>query len=89
MPGDFFDRSGISILTETGELRAEVLEILRIARKYDAAVATGHISPEEGILLCQEGIRQGNRMVLTHPEFSADACRCKNAETAGSSGRLY
>ena len=44
MPGDFFDRSGISILTETGELRAEVLEILRIARKYDAAVATGHIS---------------------------------------------
>ena len=69
MPGDFFDRSGISILTETGELRAEVLEILRIARKYDAAVATGHISPEESILLCQEGIRQGNRMVLTHPEF--------------------
>ena len=69
MPGDFFDRSGISILTETGELRAEVLEILRIARKYDTAVATGHISPEESILLCQEGIRQGNRMVLTHPEF--------------------
>ena len=52
MPGDFFDRSGISILTETGELRAEVLEILRIARKYDAAVATGHIRREESKLVC-------------------------------------
>ena len=35
MPGDFFDRSGISILTETGELRAEVLKILRIVYKIN------------------------------------------------------
>ena len=63
------------------------MEILRIARKYDAAVATGHISPEESILLCQEGIRQGNRMVLTHPEFPRTRVDVKNAETAGSSGR--
>ena len=70
MPGDFFDRSGITILDEKGILKKEVSEILGIARKYDAAVATGHISPKESVILCEEGVRRGNRMVLTHPEFS-------------------
>lgn len=70
MPGDFFDRSGITVVNEKGELKEEVRTILDIAKKYDAAVATGHISPEESLVLCREGVRNGNRMILTHPEFS-------------------
>lgn len=70
MPGDFFDRAGITIMDETGSLKEEVTAILDIAGKYDVAVATGHLSPEESILLCREGVKRGNRMVLTHPEFS-------------------
>ncbi len=69
MLGDFFKRKGISILEETGELRLEVIEILEIARQYNATIATGHISPKESIVLCREGRRRGVRMVLTHPEF--------------------
>lgn len=69
MPGDFFDRPGIRILDENGGLKPEVIHILQIARKYDAAVATGHLSPEESILLCRKGRELGTRMILTHPEF--------------------
>lgn len=69
MPGDFFDRPGISIVDEAGRLKPEVEQILLIAKKYDAAVATGHISPEESVLLCRRGRELGTRMILTHPEF--------------------
>lgn len=69
MPGDFFSRPGITVLDEKGALKPEVLEILDIAREGGAAVATGHISPEESLVLCEEGIRRGNKMILTHPEF--------------------
>ncbi len=70
MPGDFFDRKGITVLDEAGHVRSEVKEILEIAKKHNAAVATGHISPEESIAVCREGIARNCRMVLTHPEFS-------------------
>lgn len=70
MPGDFFQRPGIRILTEEGKLKSEVYDILSILSEHKGTLATGHISPEESILLCKEGIRKGVRMVLTHPEFS-------------------
>lgn len=69
MPGDFFSRKGITILDDAGRLFPVVQEILNIIKKYDAALATGHLSPNESVLLCREGARQGVRMVLTHPEF--------------------
>ena len=69
MPGDFFDRPGISILDASGRLKSEVEEILAIVHEFDAALATGHLSPEESLLLCREGIKKGVRMILTHPEF--------------------
>ena len=39
-------------------------------KEYKAALATGHLSPEESVLLCREGRDRGVRMILTHPEFS-------------------
>lgn len=69
MPGDFFDRPGITLHNEAGELKPEVIQILKIAKKYNAAVATGHISLEESLSLCRAGRQMGTRMVLTHPEF--------------------
>lgn len=69
IPGDFFSREGITALDDEGSLKPVVLEIMDIVKKYDAALATGHLSLEESVLLCREGIRKGVRMVLTHPEF--------------------
>lgn len=69
MPGDFFCRPGIGILAKDGRLKPEVNEIMAVVKQYDAVLATGHLSPEESILLCKIGARAGVRMILTHPEF--------------------
>lgn len=69
MDGDFFDRPGITIFTPEGRLKECVYDIMDAVKKYDAALATGHLSPQESIALCQEGRRRGVQMILTHPEF--------------------
>lgn len=69
MPGDFFQRPGIAVLQD-GKLKPEVYDIMDIIKKYDAVLATGHISPEESVFLCRVGRARGVRMILTHPEFS-------------------
>lgn len=70
MLGDFFNRPGIQILDETGNLKVEVFEIMEAVKSYRAVLATGHLSPKESVFLCTKGIRFGVRMALTHPEFS-------------------
>ena len=69
MEGDFFQREGISVRKEDGGLKDAVYEIMDAVKRYDAVLATGHISPEESVLLCREGRARGVRMILTHPEF--------------------
>jgi len=69
MPGDFFKRPGISVLEKKGKLKQEVYEIFKIMKKYNGYLATGHLSVEESILLCEEGRKLGVNMILTHPEW--------------------
>ncbi len=70
MPGDFFKRPGISILDDNNELKSEVHDIFDCIKKHDAWLATGHLSPHESVILCNEGIKNKVNMILTHPEFS-------------------
>jgi len=86
MPGDFFQRNGITILDAQGTLKPEVLEIMDTIKRWDAALATGHLSPEESILLCREGIRRGVRMVLTHPEFDRTTVDAQTQRELAQSG---
>lgn len=69
MPGDFFDRPGISIIDESDKLKPEVYDIMDVVKKYGRFLATGHISPKESIILCSEGRKRNVNMILTHPEF--------------------
>lgn len=69
MPGDFFERPGIGVLDQSGRLKKEVHAVMEVVRSFDAVLATGHLAPEESVLLCREGVRMGVRMALTHPEF--------------------
>lgn len=69
MPGDFFKRPGITIFDENNNLVSEVYKIFEIVKKYGAYLATGHLSPEESIKLCEEGRKNGVNMILTHPEW--------------------
>lgn len=86
MPGDFFDRPGITILGDRGALKPVVMEILELVKKYGATLATGHISPAESVLLCREGVSRGVRMVLTHPEFDRTAVDADTQRELAESG---
>ena len=65
---------GISLLDETGKLVPEMDLILKLIKKYDMVLATGHISPQETFVLFNEAQKMGiKKMVITHPtdaEFS-------------------
>lgn len=69
MPGDFFSRPGISICDKEHKLVKEVYDIFDIVKRYGAYLATGHLSPEESVLLCKTGRAEGVNMILTHPEW--------------------
>lgn len=69
MVGDFFERDGIPILGKNNKLVKEVYEILEIIKKYNAYIATGHLSPKESIVLCEEARKMGVNTILTHPDF--------------------
>ncbi|GAA0182971.1 DUF6282 family protein [Clostridium sediminicola] len=69
MPGDFFNRSGISIYNDVGEFDSRIYEIFEIVKKYGAYLATGHLEAKESVDLCKAGRDYGVQMILTHPEF--------------------
>lgn len=69
MPGDFFARPGISVLDDKGRLVPAFYEVLEVIKKYDAVLATGHISVSESIEVCRASRNAGVRTVLTHPEW--------------------
>ena len=54
-------------VSRNGELLPEVRQVIALIAKHGLALATGHSSPSEGLLLLREGQRQGvQRMVVTH-----------------------
>ncbi len=58
---------GITVLDENNRVKAEVLEILDIAKAYDMYVSSAHISIQESIVLAEVAAERGCRFVLTHP----------------------
>lgn len=54
-------------VSRNGELLSEVRQVIALIAKHGLALATGHSSPAEVLLLLREGQRQGlQRMVVTH-----------------------
>lgn len=65
------DVKGIRVLNEDGSLVPEIGPILESVAANKMILATGHISPEEGIALIREARRAGvEKMVVTHPSAS-------------------
>lgn len=62
--------TGIRLLDDNGNLKPEVLEILDLAKEYEAAVATGHISIGESMALCTAARERGIKTILTHPDWA-------------------
>jgi hypothetical protein len=60
-------RPGITILDEGGRLVPEMHDILDIAKANDMVVTTGHLSPQEHLVLVEEAHRRGiPRIVVSH-----------------------
>jgi hypothetical protein len=61
------DFAGIQIMDEAGVIWKEVEIILSLIAKYDAVLATGHLSPEESLILLKRAHEIGVvRMLVTH-----------------------
>lgn len=61
---------GIALLDGEGVLLPAVEEILRRMAGEDCILATGHVSPEEGVALIDRALALGVRKVMvTHPEW--------------------
>src|SRR5437763_4290919 len=54
-------------VAKNGQLLPEVKDVIAVIAKHNLVLATGHVSPEEGLMLVREGRRQGVRhIVVTH-----------------------
>ena len=54
-------------VARNGELLPETKAVISVVAKHGLVLATGHVSPQEALLLLREGRRQGvQHMVITH-----------------------
>lgn len=61
--------SGVTVLDESGQLKDEMRQIIELARRFDATIATGHLGQDDVravVLACEEA---GVRCLLTHVYF--------------------
>ncbi|MEZ5709294.1 MAG: DUF6282 family protein [Blastomonas sp.] len=55
-------------VSEAGVLLPQVLEVLDLISHYDLTLATGHVSPEEMLMIMAEAQQRGiSRIIITHP----------------------
>ena len=60
---------GLTVFSNSGEIDWRVRDILSLAKDYDVAVSTGHLSPEEGMALGREAKRMGlKKLIFGHPD---------------------
>ena len=63
---------GLSVFNSSGELDPNVKEILELAKDYDVAIFTGHISPQESLAVAREAKKMGfKKLLLSHPDSNA------------------
>jgi hypothetical protein len=80
------ERPFVSV-ARNGELLPEAKAVIAVIAKHGLVLATGHVSPQEGLLLLREGRRQGvERMVVTHamnPPVLMNVVQMQEAATIG------
>jgi len=55
-------------IQKNGVLLPETIEVLKLIQKYDLVLATGHMDPEDSLLLVSEAHKMGlQRVIVTHP----------------------
>ena len=84
------DIKGISILREDGSFVPELGPILETVARNAMILATGHLSPEEGLALIAEARKAGvEKIVVTHPVASFVNYSVDQMREALSQGATY
>lgn len=66
------ETDGLTVFNDSGEIDRKVKEILALAKDYDVAVFTGHISPEEALAIAREAKKMGfKKLLFSHPDSKA------------------
>lgn len=77
--------SGITIVSDEGDLVQDIYDILDVVREYDMVLASGHVSPSEAIALFREARSRGiTRMIATHPVGVATADELQQMVSLGA-----
>ena len=59
---------GLTCLDASGNLKGEVLEIIRLAKDLNMVLCTGHVSPQESLAIARECKRiDFSQLIFTHP----------------------
>lgn len=57
-----------AIVSRNGKLIPEVLEVLDLIKEHNFALATGHVTPEEALMIMTEAKQRGiTKIIVTHP----------------------
>jgi predicted TIM-barrel fold metal-dependent hydrolase len=87
LPGGDFH--GVAIVDEGGQLVEACEPILRMIASHDAVLATGHISPEESLVLLRCAKQCGvKRMLVTHASESVTPWTHEQQQVAVSLGAV-
>ena len=79
-----FDAGKVPV-SRDGRLLPEVLDVLRVMAKYSLALATGHSTAEEHLMLTREARKAGvTRIILTHPSGVMTVEQMKEAAAGGA-----
>jgi len=63
---------GLTVFNNAGEIDQKVKDIMALAKEYDVAIFTGHISPQESLAVAQEAKKMGfKKLLMSHPDSNA------------------
>jgi hypothetical protein len=76
-------------ISRNGELLPKVIEVLELMAREKLALATGHSSPEESMLLIREAKKRGiDRIIVTHPANRRVSMSIEQQKEAAKLGAL-
>ena len=77
--------SEVDVFGADGDLRPEVYEILRLAKRANAIVSAGHLAPDRALALMDAARSEGlARLIVSHPEYIMEASEAQMLELADS-----
>lgn len=79
----------VLVVDEHGTVLPEVHDVLRAIARHDIALATGHLSRDEIMVLVEAALADGVRkIIVTHPEFTSQRLSADDQKVLAERGAL-